>query len=170
MALARIHQAPLYPYVISTHFTTLLGEHEREGRMNLKASEEARIMRWRQAQRLLDVTTKHLLEKGELVFLMGDLNATPSELCMSGLVGSEGNFVRLLPENPMPTHPKVSEPVDHILIHVGKQRVEYRCWIMEDTQAKQASDHLPVMADIKIYAENSPRYEELGPGVIREET
>lgn len=170
MLLARIGQAPFYPYVISTHFTTLLGEHEREGKMNLKANEEAKIMRWKQAQRLLDVITKHVLEKGELVFLMGDLNAAPSELCLSGLLQGEGNFVRLQPENPIPTHPKISEPVDHILIHAGKRRVEYRCWILEDMQCKRASDHLPVVTDIKIYDENSPRHKELGPGVIREET
>jgi len=169
MILARIGRAPFYPYVISTHFTTLLGEHEREGRMNLKANEEAKIMRWKQAQRLLDVISKHLLERGELVFLLGDLNALASELCLSGLLVGEGGFVRLRPENPMPTHSKVSGPVDHILVFAGKRRVEYRCWVVENAQSRGASDHLPVVADLAIYDENSPRYKQLGPGVIPQE-
>jgi endonuclease/exonuclease/phosphatase family metal-dependent hydrolase len=169
MVLGRIDLGPMYPYLIGTHFSTLVGERTHRGRIDLNVREEAHFMRWKQAHRLLDVVQRHLLDKGEIVFLLGDLNAIPGEVCMSDLLEAEGRFVRLIPDNPQPTHPKISEPVDHILVYGGGRRIEYHCWIVDKDECRTASDHLPVVADVEIYNEGSTRARGLGKGVYRKE-
>ena len=43
---------------------------------------------------------------------------------------------------------------------------EYSAWVFDLPSAHKASDHLPVVADIKIYEHNSSRLAELGSGVF----
>jgi endonuclease/exonuclease/phosphatase family metal-dependent hydrolase len=169
MVIGRIDLAPFYPYLIGTHFSTLVGERTHIGRIDVNVREEAQIMRWKQAHRLLDIVQRRLLDKGEIVFLLGDLNAIPGEVCMADLLEAEGRFVRLIPDNPQPTHPKISEPVDHILVHAGGRRIEYHCWIVDDDECRMASDHLPVVADIEVYDDKSTRAREMGMGIYRKE-
>ena len=42
------------------------------------------------------------------------------------------------------------EPIDHILVHPVDRLTEYRCWIVDTPLAREASDHLPVVADVTI--------------------
>jgi endonuclease/exonuclease/phosphatase family metal-dependent hydrolase len=164
--LARIGDGRSFPIVMATHFSTLLGERDPVDPQRSQKKERAETMRWEQCQHMLDLTKRHLLERGELVILMGDLNATPSEACITDLLEKEGGFVRLAPIRSIPTHLKVLEPVDHILVYPGKRRIEYGCWVIDDAFTRKASDHLPVVAGINIYDENSARFRELGPGCI----
>ncbi len=165
--LARLGSKPLYPYVLVTHFTTLMGERGREMQEIPGKAEEAQQRRWQQSQRLLDLIQKHLLDEGELIFLLGDFNAVESEPCISNVLINKGGFFLLSPEKKEPTHIKVESPIDHILIHPGNRRVEYKCWVVNDKF--NASDHNPVVADITVYDEHSSRFQEFGPGVVRME-
>ncbi len=147
--LARVDKAPIFPFVVGVHLTTLVAErgpHPSPGR-----AEEAETLRFKQARRLLDLLKEHVLERGEVVFLLGDLNAAASEPCIALVLENEGGFVRLIPSNgEIATHPKVAEPIDHILMYPPSGLVEYQCWIVDSPTARRASDHLPVVADVKV--------------------
>ncbi|MHA2380701.1 MAG: endonuclease/exonuclease/phosphatase family protein, partial [Candidatus Thorarchaeota archaeon] len=147
--LARINKPPLFPFVVGVHFTTLVAEREREGgpRPLPGRFEEAQVLRFKQAKRLLDLLREHVLKPGEMVFLLGDFNAMPDELCISSVLKDEGGFVRLAPEEgPGATHPKAPEPIDHIFVYPENRLIkeECHCRIVGDERAQRASDHLPV--------------------------
>jgi len=151
--VARIKKAPIFPFAVGVHFTTLVAEREQEGgpRSLPGKAEEAQILRFRQARRLLDLLREHVLDRGEVVFLLGDFNAVVSEPCISLVLESEGRFVRLIPaEGQNATHPKAAEPIDHIFVYPSDRLIEYRCWIEDSPIARRASDHLPVVADVVI--------------------
>ena len=151
--LARINRAPVFPFVLGVHFTTLVAEREQEGEpLPLPGrAEEAQILRLKQAKRLLDLLRIHVLERGEVVFLLGDFNALAGEPCIASVLEAEGGFVRLIPAGgPDATHPKVLGPIDHIFVYPRNRLVEYQCWIVDSATARQASDHLPVVADVKV--------------------
>ncbi len=143
--LARVNKPPIFPFVVGTHFTTLVGErgaHSLPGK-----DKQAQSMRIEQARRLLDLLRDHVLEREEIVFLLGDFNAVASEPCISSVLEDEGGFVHLVPtEGPKATHPKVSEPIDHIFMYSGNRLLDYKCWIVDSG----ASDHFPVVADVTI--------------------
>ncbi len=147
--LGRINKAPLFPFVAGVHLTTLVGERGSSpvpGR-----PERAAMMRFQQARRLLDLLREHILESGELVFLLGDFNAVAGEACISSVLETEGKFVRLEPSNVgVGTHPKLAEPIDHIFVHPGSRLVDYQCRVVDTPMARQASDHLPVVADVRV--------------------
>ena len=149
--LARINRPPVFPFVAGTHFTTLVAEREA-GRLPLPGRvEEAQVLRFKQARRLLDLLREHVLEREEVVFLLGDFNAVAGEPCIAAVLEAEGGFVRLVPANgPRVTHSKAPGPIDHILVSPGSRLLEYRCWIVDDPVAQEASDHLPVVADVKM--------------------
>ena len=152
--LSRIKTPGLAPFVVGVHLTTLVGEREREGGARPLAGrlEDAQDLRIRQAKRLLTVLKEHVLARGEVVFLLGDFNAPASEPCISSVLIAEGGFTRLIPENEKNgTYPKVDDPIDHILVYPGDRLVEYRCWIVDTPQARGASDHLPVVAEIAMH-------------------
>jgi endonuclease/exonuclease/phosphatase (EEP) superfamily protein YafD len=155
------------PYAIAAHLTTLRGEYSFAKHRSNPIAEKAGTLRSEQCQRVLDIIQKHLLKQNELVFLLGDFNAFPSEACIRAILENEGLFTRLLPCNPMPTHFDAPEPIDHILVHAGNKRVEYDCWIADSPSAKLASDHLPVVADVIIYPKSSPRTQTMGAGVYQ---
>lgn len=151
--LSRIELPQLALYVAGLHLTTLVGEREREGGSpawseRLKA---ARALRAEQARRLLALLQEHVLARGEVVFLLGDFNAPASEPCISSVLIEDGGFMRLNPTNDQEaTHSGVVDPIDHILVYPGHRLVEYRCWIVDTPQAREASDHLPVVAEVAI--------------------
>lgn len=147
--LGRINKAPLFPFVVGVHLTTLVGER---GSNPLPGKpEQAALMRFQQARRLLDLLREHVLEQGELTFLLGDFNAIAGETCISSVLENEGKFVRLTPANVgVGTHPKVAEPIDHIFVSPGDRLIEYQCQVVDTPLARRASDHLPVVADIKV--------------------
>ncbi len=151
--IARIDNAPVFPFVLGIHFTTLVAERECEGgpRPLTDKAEEAQALRLKQARRLLDLLREHVLERREMVFLLGDFNAAASEPCITSVLESEGGFVRLSPtRGSNATHPKVSAPIDHIFTYPSGRLLEYDCWIVDSPLARRASDHLPVIADVKV--------------------
>lgn len=151
--LARVNKPPIFPFVVGVHFTTLVAEREQAGgpRPFPGRAEEAAILRFQQARRLIDLLAEHVLERGEVVFLLGDFNAVPDEMSISSVLEAEGGFVRLVPsEGGIATHPKAGEPIDHILVYPRNRLVEYQCWIVDSPIARRASDHLPVVADVRV--------------------
>jgi endonuclease/exonuclease/phosphatase family metal-dependent hydrolase len=151
--IARINKVPVFPFVLGVHFTTLVAEREQErGSCPLPGrAEEAQILRFRQAKRLLDLLRERVLERGEVVFLLGDFNAVASEPCIASVLETEGGFVHLTPsKGPDATHLKALGPIDHILVYPRNRLVEYQCWIIDSLTARRASDHLPVVADVKV--------------------
>ncbi|MFQ6100143.1 MAG: endonuclease/exonuclease/phosphatase family protein [Anaerolineae bacterium] len=151
--IARINKPPIFPFVVGVHFTTLVAEREQErgscpflGRV-----EEAQLLRFKQARRLLDLLREHVLERGEVIFLLGDFNAVASEPCIASVLETEGGFVRLTPaKGPDATHPKVFGRIDHIFVYPRDRLVGYQCWVVNSPTARRASDHLPVVADVKV--------------------
>jgi endonuclease/exonuclease/phosphatase family metal-dependent hydrolase len=151
--VARVDKAPIFPFVVGVHFTTLVGEREREGgpRPLPGRAEEAQSLRFKQAKLLLDLLREHVLQPGKVVFLLGDFNAVASEPCISSVLETEGGFVRLIPAGRQnTTHLKALDPIDHIFVYPRHSLIEYQCWIVNSPTAQQASDHLPVVADVKI--------------------
>lgn len=151
--LSRIRAPHLSPFVVGVHLTTLVGEREQEGgpRPRPDRVKAAQALRVQQAERILALLREHVLARGEVVFLLGDLNAPASEPCISSVLVGEGGFERLNPASDRgATHHGMGEPIDHILVYPGDRLVEYSCWIADTPQARQASDHLPVVADITI--------------------
>lgn len=151
--LSRINRAPLYPFVVGVHLTTLVAERERDGggRPVPGRVEEAEILRFKQARRLLDLLEEHVLEPQELVFLLGDFNAAAGEPCITSVLEREGGFTRLVPDRDQSaTHSEAAQPIDHIFVYPEDRLMEYRCWIVASELAQQASDHLPVVADVTV--------------------
>ncbi|MEI7988965.1 MAG: endonuclease/exonuclease/phosphatase family protein [Chloroflexota bacterium] len=164
--LSRLGCAPFFPYVAVTHFTTLRGErggktHEVPGK-----SIEAQHVRENQSHHLLKLIKPYILDRGELLFLLGDLNALIEEPCISNILQSEGGIIPLIPENPIATHPKVIAPVDHIMVFPGNRRVEYYCMVLDDKISCCASDHRPVVAQLSIYHSDTEKFKKLGAGVF----
>lgn len=149
--LARIGSAPVFPFVVGVHLTTLVAEREQreDGQPESSVVQEARDLRSEQARRIVELLREHVLERGEVTFLLGDFNAMPGEACVSKVLEGEGGFLRLVPtEGPGATHSEAREPIDHILVYPGSRLVDYTCWIVDSPAAHEASDHLPVVADV----------------------
>ena len=72
--------------------------------------------------------------------------------CIADVLETEAGFVRLIPENDnIPTHRfKVKEPIDHIFVYPAARLVDYQCRIVDTPLAQQASDHLPVVAEVSV--------------------
>jgi len=148
--LARVNKAPVFPFVIGVHLTTLAGERERIGgfRPIPGKTEEAQMLRYKQTSLLLDLLREHVLDRGEVVFLLGDFNAEASEPAISAALEAEGGFVRLMPtDGPTITHVKAPQPIDHIFVYPRQRLIEYRCWIVGNPP-DWPSDHYPVVADV----------------------
>jgi len=149
---------------MTTHLTTFYGE--RGAREIPKKGEEAQIERWKQCELIIDLIREFVLERNELVFFLGDFNALPSEPALANTLTEKGGFVHLKPQNKIGSHLKLDYPVDHIYIFPGKYHIKYTCAIFDD--GFQASDHNPVIANLKIYEEGSKPFVESGPGVFQE--
>jgi len=144
--LGRIKRAP-YPYVLNLHLTTLVGERPPTSKSDI--IDAARLVRYHQLERVLDLVKRHIIDAGHPLLLMGDFNATPGEYCIEQFLEQELGFVRLIPKNKLPTHAKAGM-VDHIFFSPAERLVGYECWIENRKLARQVSDHLPVLADIII--------------------
>lgn len=141
-------KTPPYPFVVTLHLTTLVGE--RKPRMRKHIIEKSHLMRHEQVQQLLDLVKEHILEKDEPLILTGDFNATEDEFCIARLLEVENKFVRLVPENDGLTHPSVDKAIDHIFFYPEERLVDYGCRIETGDLSRRASDHLPVVADLQI--------------------
>jgi endonuclease/exonuclease/phosphatase family metal-dependent hydrolase len=145
--LTRIAGKDVSPLVVATHLTTLLGERGGPERLLPGKTEQAEQMRCQQTHSLLNILQPYAMQKGELIFLLGDLNATEDEACMANL--RQAGFTHLHPENDgIATHTKLCCPVDHILVYPAARLKNYQCRVIDTPIARQASDHLPVVADV----------------------
>lgn len=145
--LARLLQPP-FPYIATLHLTTLMGE--RHPPLTRNKIEESHFLRDQQVRQLLDLVRDHIMETGQPFILTGDFNAPRQEFCISHLLESENQFVRLKPENEGVSHAGIPEAIDHILFFPRDRLVDYRCWIEDSDLARRASDHLPVIAEIQL--------------------
>ena len=145
--LTRLKVAP-YPFVITLHLTTLVGERPPDAIPHQK--EKAHLMRFQQINRFLDLVQTYVLEKNEPLIVAGDFNATEDESGIKYLLDSRPGFVRLSPENDGPTHPDIDQAVDHIFFYPRTRLVDYTCRIESSDLSRRASDHLPVVADLQI--------------------
>ncbi|NMC15598.1 MAG: hypothetical protein GYA40_02995 [Chloroflexi bacterium] len=142
--IARVKQAP-FPYLVNMHLTTLVGE--RGEAPQEKIIQSARELRAEQILRVMDLVEANILKAGLPLILTGDLNANPDEDALSGILEAEKGFMRLVPENPIATHPFAGE-VDHFYISPTGTLREYRCKVIDNDLAHRSSDHLPVVADL----------------------
>ncbi len=162
--LARINLGPAAVFVLATHLTTLNGERGDQAIPN--KSQEAQAVRWMQCERILDLTRDFILKKKEALIIMGDFNAAASEPGILLALEKKGGLARLVPANNTPTHVRLKEPIDHILIYPGKYHIKYSCRVVEDNFT--ASDHNPVIARISLHDEHSEAFKEYGAGLFRE--
>jgi endonuclease/exonuclease/phosphatase family metal-dependent hydrolase len=147
--LARANIDGVYPYVVCTHLTTLVGERGGEMRELPGRLSEAQGMRYQQAKNLIELL-RPKLEENQVIVLMGDFNAGPNEASVASVLEGEGGFHLLSPRNNVATHPKLPNPIDHVLIYPPQQfdLARCSCWIDDSDVAHAASDHLPVVADL----------------------
>ena len=145
--LTRLKEAP-FPFVSTLHLTTLVGERSWDEVAEKK--QEARLIRFQQIKRLLDLVRSYIIEKKEPLIVAGDFNAMEDEDCIKHLLGTVPGFLRLIPENDGPTHPDVERAVDHIFFYPRERLVSYTCRIDTSDLSRRASDHLPVAADLEI--------------------
>ncbi len=143
--LTRLSAGPFHPIAAATHFSTLMGER---GNRHVPAKiEEAQTMRRKQAEAVL-LLLETFMQREELIFLFGDLNAAANEPALQTL--QNAGFVRLMPENDISTHVRMKWPVDHLLVSPAWRLISQLTWVVDTPLARQASDHLPVVADIQI--------------------
>jgi endonuclease/exonuclease/phosphatase family metal-dependent hydrolase len=146
--IGRVGRAPLYPLVIGLHLTTLVGE--RGERVIAGKPEQAAAMREEQTRRLLTLLKDHALARGEIVFILGDFNAPITEPAIRAVLLGEGGFMALRPQNDLGTHAGLRQPIDHILVYPRARVADVRCQVIDSPLAYRASDHLPVLAEVKI--------------------
>lgn len=143
--LTRLMKPP-YPFILNLHLTTLVGERGRNAWKD--TIDAARLTRSQQITRIVSLLEKHVLSKGEPVILMGDFNASPDEYTLREILMGENGFVRLAPKQEISTH-ETAGAVDHIFFSPKNRLKNYRCEVICNEQAKQFSDHLPVVADLE---------------------
>ena len=145
--LARLKELP-YPYIATLHLTTLVGERKPQAMPN--KIEQSHLLRYQQIRRFLDLVREHILHQDEPLILAGDFNATQDEFGIAHLLEAENGFVRLVPENEVPTHAGSDKAIDHIFFYPEERLLDYHCFIEDSDLGKRASDHLAVVADLQI--------------------
>ncbi len=146
--IARIGRAPQYPIAVGLHLSTLVGERG-EDTMSGKP-EQAALLRELETRRLLTLLHEHVLAKKEILFLLGDFNATIDEPSIQYLL-DEGGFLPATPTNKtVSTHPKAKSAIDHIFVFPPSRVVDYKSFIVETDEAHLASDHLPVVTEVTV--------------------
>ena len=145
--LTRLKEPP-HPFIATLHLTTLVNERAPHTSGNQKG--KAQEIRRQQISRFLDLVRVNILEKDEPLILAGDFNASSEEACIEGMLLSENGFKRLKPDDEGPSHPEAEDPIDHIFFYPEDRLLDYHCWIETSGLSRKASDHLPVVADIKI--------------------
>jgi endonuclease/exonuclease/phosphatase family metal-dependent hydrolase len=145
--LARL-KTPPYPFITTLHLTTLVGE--RHPKSSRKKIEQSHLMRYEQVQRILDLVRMQVLEQKQPFILAGDFNAMKDELCITDLLKADGGFIRLRPDNDIPSHTGLKAAIDHVFFYPQSRLIDYHCWIEDSDLSRRASDHLPVVADLQI--------------------
>ena len=144
--ITRLKAAP-HPFVLNLHLTTLVGERgENAWSETVDAAERVRTS---QILNVIGLIEKHVLIPRHPVIIMGEFNAKPDEYSLKTLLVEDNDFVRLVPENDIPTHGSAGS-VDHIYFAPANRLLRYECRVIDDELARRISDHLPVVADIEI--------------------
>ncbi len=143
--LSRLNRAP-FPFAATLHLTTLVGERQLES--SLARIEQAQMLRSQQIGKFLDLVRKPVLEERQPMILAGDFNAEKDEACIQQLF--EAGFIRLEPQKAGPSHGGSGRMIDHILFFPRERLVNYESFIEDSDLSKRASDHLPVVADMRI--------------------
>jgi endonuclease/exonuclease/phosphatase family metal-dependent hydrolase len=138
--LARANYAPVYPFVVGTHLTTLTAE--RGAGAEPEAASRAREIRAGEAERILALLDAHVLRRQEVVLLLGDFNAERDEPSIAAVLEGRGGF-QVLSGTEL-THRTTSLSIDHILVYPRHRLLDYRCWTVDCP----ASDHSAVVADV----------------------
>ncbi|MFZ6027847.1 MAG: endonuclease/exonuclease/phosphatase family protein [Chloroflexota bacterium] len=146
MVLARVHQGEQAPFIINTHLSTLVRERGGAEEAEPAITEKAVTLRVTQIDVLLQTIETYLLEQRETIFLMGDFNAVAEEASLQKLLAA--GFVHLTPRDPIATHPKVPQPIDHIFVFPPERIAKNECRVIATPITQEASDHLPVVADV----------------------
>ena len=145
--MTRLKEQP-HPFIITLHLTTLVDERLPQAATD--QVEKAQAIRYQQVSRFLDLIRVNILDRNEALILAGDFNALSNEACIENLLVAENGFVRLKPEDDGPSHTEAKEPIDHILFYPKERLLDYHCWIETSTLSRKASDHLPIVADLRI--------------------
>jgi len=145
--LARLKEPP-NPFVATLHLTTLIGE--RQPKVKKNTIEKSHLMRHQQMSQFLDLVKNHILERDEPLVLTGDFNATRDEFCIVRLLEAYDGFIRLTPGNDVPSHPGVDKAIDHIFFYPRERLIDYKCRVEAGELSRRSSDHLPVVADLRI--------------------
>ena len=151
--LSRICMPPVNPFVVGVHLTTLVGERQvvnNASAAHPEIVERAQNMRYQQTRRICRLLERHVLERGNVAFLLGDFNAVASESAIASVIEKECGFQRLVPENSSPTHLGVGKIIDHIFAYPAERIVSVACRVVDTPLARRASDHLPIVADVVI--------------------
>ncbi len=144
--ITRLKASP-HPFILNLHLSTLVGERgENAWSETIQAAE---IARTKQILNVLGLIEKYVLILGVPVILMGDFNAKPDEYTLKNYLVEDNHFVRLVPEEDIPTHGSAGA-VDHIYFAPAHRLLSYKCWVVDDELTRRISDHLPVVADIEI--------------------
>lgn len=145
--LTRLKEAP-YPFVATLHLTTLIGErHPKALPDQIRKARELRLL---QVERFVNLVRVNVLDKGLPLILTGDFNAPSNEACIKDNLVSKYGFIRLVPQDDGPSHSETEDSIDHILFFPENRLLQYDCWIETNGLSRKASDHLPVVADLKI--------------------
>ncbi|MBN1312289.1 MAG: endonuclease/exonuclease/phosphatase family protein [Anaerolineae bacterium] len=146
--LARIGRAPQFPIVVGVHLSTLVGERGKD--IIPGKPEQAAGLREEETQLLLDLLRSRVLDQNEVVFLLGDFNATINEPSIKHLLDVAG-FMLATPMNGIvSTHSEVKDAIDHIFLFPSGRVVEYQSFVVDTEAAHRASDHLPVVTDVVV--------------------
>jgi endonuclease/exonuclease/phosphatase family metal-dependent hydrolase len=146
--ITRIGREPHCPIVVGLHLSTLLGERGKD--IIAGKPEHAAQMREEEVRHVISLLHDDVLDKNELVFVMGDFNATVDEACIRYLVDA-GNFVAATPDSGLvSTHPKVEEAIDHLFLFPRNRIVDYKSYVVDTRAAHEASDHLPIVAEVTV--------------------
>ena len=143
--LSRLNVAP-FPFSATLHLTTLVGERQPEAPQS--RVKQAQRLRAQQIGKFLELVRKPVLEEKQPMILAGDFNAEKHEDCIQQLL--EAGFIRLKPKNTGPSHGGSGRMIDHILFFPREGLVDYECYIEDSDLSKRASDHLAVVADLRI--------------------
>ena len=145
--LTRLKEPP-YPFVATLHLTTLVDERHPQAPPDYV--EKARKLRRQQVEKFINLVRVNILEKGLPLILAGDFNAPSNEACIEEILVSNNGFIRLRPDEDGPSHSEINDSIDHILFFPENRLLQYHCWIETNGLSRKASDHLPVVADLKI--------------------
>jgi endonuclease/exonuclease/phosphatase family metal-dependent hydrolase len=146
--MGRIGRAPHFPIVIGVHLSTLVGERGENAVPGM--SEQAAQLREVETRRLIGLLREHVLDAHEIVFLLGDFNATLQEPSLRCIIDEAGFTAATPAQGKVSTHPKVEDAIDHIFLFPSDRIIAFNSYVIDTKETQQASDHLPVVTEVVV--------------------